>query len=114
MNIFLSWSGEMSQRVASALRYWLPSVIPSVRPFVSSQDISRGARWLPVLSHELQNAQYGIICVTPYNVHKPWVNFEAGKLTRLRKGFPVTPFLFQLSHASLSWPAGALPELRSN
>jgi len=104
MDVFLSWSGEVSHRVASALRDWLPYMIQSVRPFLSSDDIGKGDRWGGVLAEELKDATYGIICVTPYNIYKPWMNFEAGALTRVREGFSITPFLFQIQRASLSGP----------
>ena len=77
MKVFLSWSGETSRAVACALRDWLPYVIQSVKPFVSTSDIEKGQRWSDVLSQELSSTAYGIICLTPFNVRSPWLNFEA-------------------------------------
>jgi len=79
MKVFISWSGNTSKRVAEALHRWLPYMIQSVEPFMSS-DISKGNTWSDDLARELENAEYGIVCVTPYNVSHPWMLFEAGAL----------------------------------
>lgn len=82
MNIFISWSGERSKEMAEALRVWLPRVIQSVRPWVSSHNVGKGSKWSTVLSSELGAHVYGIICVTPENRDKPWILFEAGALSK--------------------------------
>lgn len=104
MKVFLSWSGEMSHRVASALRDWLPYVIQSVKPFLSSGDINKGARWSDVLAHELSDTQFGIICVTPYNINAPWLNFEAGALSKIVDRSFVSPFLFRVDRSAVRGP----------
>jgi hypothetical protein len=80
MKVFISWSGQTSHRVAVTLRDWLPSVIQSIQPYVSSEDIDKGARWSSDIAGELHASTYGLICLTKDNINAPWINFEAGAL----------------------------------
>ena len=93
MKVFLGWSGEVSHDVALALHSWLPRVIQVVRPYVSSEDIAQGARWSAAIAAELGTSNFGIICVTKENVNSPWINFEAGALSREIDKSRVSPFL---------------------
>jgi hypothetical protein len=104
MKIFISWSGEISHKVALALRDWLPSVIQSVIPYVSSEDIDKGTRWSTDISKELAESSYGILCVTRDNVSAPWLNFEAGALSKAFDKSKVSPFLFGVKRAEVKGP----------
>ena len=115
MRVFLSWSGAVSHSVALAFRGWLPSVIQSLEPYVSSEDIDKGARWSTEMAQELEKSRYGIICVTKENVNKPWINFEAGALSRsIEKATAVpfssavSPFLFGLKSTDFEGPLTSL------
>lgn len=62
MKLFLSWSGTVSQRIAEALREWLPNVVQSVQPWMSSEDIEKGVRWSIDIAAELSQTRVGILC----------------------------------------------------
>lgn len=96
MKVFLSWSGHRSYQVASVFKEWLPSVIQSIDPFVSSEDISKGDRWSSQIAKELEESAFGILCVTKENLDAPWLMFEAGALSKLINKSFVCPFLFDL------------------
>jgi TIR domain len=104
MKVFLSWSGERSQRVAVILRDWLPQVIQVLDPYVSSEDIDKGARWSIDIAKELEASAYGIVCVTPENLDAPWINFEAGALSKALDKSRVSPLLLGLGPADVKGP----------
>ena len=104
MEVFISWSGDRSEKVAEALRDWLPSVIQSVNPFMSASDIEQGSRWLNDLGIHLENAQFGLICLTQENLKAPWLLFEAGALSKSIENSRVVPYLYGFSQAQLQGP----------
>jgi hypothetical protein len=104
MKVFLSWSGDASHKVALILREWLPSVIQSIVPYVSSEDIDKGARWSTDIASELADSSYGILCVTKDNLHAPWLTFEAGALSKTMDKSFVSPFLFDIKRSEVNGP----------
>ena len=104
MKVFISWSGSTSHRIAIVLRDWLPSVIQSIEPYVSSEDIDKGARWSTDIATELHASTYGLICVTPDNINAPWINFEAGALGKSIDKARVSPFLFRIKRSDITGP----------
>jgi hypothetical protein len=58
MDIFISWSGKRSRAFAEALRDWLPMIINAARPFLSSSDIDKGARWSTEIAGKLEKASW--------------------------------------------------------
>ncbi|MEM9552660.1 MAG: TIR domain-containing protein [Acidobacteriota bacterium] len=104
MKTFLSWSGTQSHQIALSLRDWLPSVLQALRPYVSSEDIDKGARWSSDIAAELEDASYGIICVTQENLRAPWVHFEAGALSKSLDKSHVVPFLLGVKRSEVPGP----------
>src|SRR5688572_18638179 len=96
MKVFISWSGERSKAVAVALREWLPDVIQSVHPWLSSEDIDAGLRWNDEVTRELSQTRFGIICLTAENQTAPWILFEAGALAKTIEKTHVVPYLIGL------------------
>jgi hypothetical protein len=81
MRVFISWSGQVSHKLAAALRDWLPNVIQALDPWISSSDIEKGETWFASISDALVKAEgVGIFCLTSENLTAPWLAFEAGAL----------------------------------
>jgi hypothetical protein len=82
MKVFISWSGDRSKAVAETLRDWIPNVIQAVKPWISSRDIPKGARWSQHIASQLEGAKVGIICLTPENLKAEWMLYELGALAK--------------------------------
>jgi len=101
INVFLSWSGDSSKSAAQVFRAWLPTVIQSARPYMSAEDIDKGQRWSIDLAKQLDDANFGIICLTPDNTTAPWILFEAGAISKSVGRSRVSPLLFGLNFSDL-------------
>lgn len=104
MKVFISWSGPLSHKMALILREWLPSVIQTVEPFLSTEDIEKGTRWFAELTRELQTTEFGITCLTTENLTSPWILFEAGALSKAIDSSRVCTLLIGLSPSDVQGP----------
>jgi len=102
--VFISWSGELSNKVAEELRKWLPGVLQFVKPYFTPNDIDKGTRWSSEIAGELENSDVGIICLTKDNIERPWILFEAGALSKKINKSNVCTLLFNLEPTDLSGP----------
>ena len=114
MKVFLSWSGGKSKHVAKALRGWLPNVIQAIDPWLSSEDMAKGSRWNAEIVAKLNETEAGIICVTPDNQEAPWLNFEAGALSKTVKEVFVCPYLIGLTMTDLKGPLAMFQAVEAN
>ncbi len=79
-------------------------VIQSIKPYVSSEDIDKGARWSSDIARELDESTFGIIIITPDNLDAPWLNFETGALSKTIDKAYVSPFLFRMKRSEVQGP----------
>lgn len=104
MRIFVSWSQERSRAVASILHGFLPRIVQALEPWMSERDIDSGARWQQEIGDRLATTDVGICVVTRENVHRPWLNFEAGAISKSMRRSRLIPFRFDLAQSELSGP----------
>ena len=104
MKVFISWSGDVSQAFAASLAKWLPNVIQAVEPFFSRDDIRKGTGWLARLNRELEQTDFGILCVTSDNKDAAWLLFEAGALAKKVQESHVCPLLIGIDSSQLKGP----------
>ncbi len=102
--VFISWSGDLSNKLADAVREWLPNVLQSVKPYFTPSDTEKGAKWTSDISRELKNSDIGIICLTKENLAEPWILFEAGSLSKNLDSSKVCTLLFGVDSTDLKGP----------
>jgi hypothetical protein len=105
MDVFISWSGTKSGAAAEVLRTWLPKIINAIKPWLSSADIDKGARWSADIASRLDSAKAGIICLTAANLHSDWILFETGALSKtIAEKTLVCPLLIDLEPTEVKGP----------
>ena len=102
--VFISWSGDLSKRLAEALRRWLPCVLQNVEPYFTPEDIEKGTRWSSDITGELESSDIGVICLTKSNTTQPWILFEAGALSKRFEKSKVCTVLFDLEPTDVTGP----------
>lgn len=105
LTIFLSWSGEgsASYKMASTLNGWLPSVIQSIEPYLSTH-IEKGYRWSDSVAGKLATSGFGVLCITPASVNSPWILFEAGALSKMTQESRVAPIVYGMRKEDVRFP----------
>ena len=104
MNIFLSWSGNLSKEIARIFKGWIPGVIQAAKPYYTEDDIIKGTRWNSEISLELEKSSIGLIFLTAENLNAPWVMFEAGALAKKLDDSKVCPILFGITASEVKGP----------
>ncbi|MCY7584604.1 toll/interleukin-1 receptor domain-containing protein [Bacillus safensis] len=101
MKVFLSWSGNLSKDVATEFSTWIPQVLQFVKPFLSSEDIEKGSRWGHEIAKNLEESAHGVFFVTKENIGAPWINFEAGALSKSLENSHVWTLLIDMKNSDL-------------
>jgi hypothetical protein len=115
IKVFICWSGTRSQLFSKAVEKLLKNVLASDVEISISTKIGKGTEWFDELRNDLNNADCGILCLTPEAIDSPWVHFEAGLLvrelgkvtdpeTRAEKERRVFPLLYDVEASVLKGP----------
>lgn len=79
-------------------------VVPAAKPWVSSHDIPKGRRWSQELAAQLKESQFAVLVVLRDNQESPWLNFEAGAISKWVEVANVAPLLFGITASELRGP----------
>lgn len=103
--MFISWSGPTSLIVGAAVKDFIDYVFAGrVETFLSDQDIPPGERFIDVIAHGLEEADLGILLLTPTNMRNPWLLFEAGALASRSFRGSAIPILLGVDRSTLEPP----------
>jgi hypothetical protein len=100
--IFVSWSRPSSRQAAEAFKDWLPEALPGVKPWMSSEDITKGTSWFKAISDQLSRSRACLICITPENVNSSWLYYEAGATAHAIPEALICPYLIEVKPSALS------------
>lgn len=101
MNVYVSYSGELSRDIASVIKECFPMIIQSLNVFVSAQDVKIGSFWRSELERTMEESECAIICITKENNNSPWLIFEAGMMA---KKTTLVPLLIDIGYQELNDP----------
>jgi hypothetical protein len=104
VRVFISWSGDLSQKLGEAIRDWLPSALQFVKPYFTPKDIEKGAKWASEISQALSASSVCIIVLTRDNLASSWIMFEAGAISSTIDKSRVCPIVFDLEPTDLQGP----------
>ncbi len=114
MSVFISWSGQRSERAALALKRWLELELAPCPVWMSQADLSPGHRWDRSLHEQLQLSTIGVLCVTPENLQSAWLLYEAGALAMATQSGSVIPYLIDTGPDSLPAPLQQFQSVRAD
>lgn len=116
MRVFIGWSGSRSRLVAGGLKSLLEYTFEGIDVFVSDY-IEPGDTWGPRLQSELEQSQFGILCLTAENFDAPWLLFEAGAMAKKFESSSsrVVPYLIDtLPEAARRSPLAQFQQVRAD
>ncbi len=99
--IFVSWSRPIASQIAPILRNFFQDVLGFDEIFLS-QKIDSGRRWSDEIASALENCDAGVIVVTSENKGAPWLNFEAGAISKDVANANVVPLLWDVQVGDLA------------
>jgi hypothetical protein len=115
MRIFASWSGERSKTAAMGLKSLLEDVFPEAVQVFISDHINPGELWGRRLGVELEQCEFGVLCLTLENFQAPWLLFEAGAISKKFGTARVVPYLIdELPPASNSSPLAQFQHVQAD
>ncbi len=94
MKVFIAYGGVVGKQLAEQIRRWLPTVLPSAKPYFAPWDTAKGSRWRDVIDAQLQESAAAILCLTGDTLRRPWILFEAGAVSQRSRLYPL---LFEVS-----------------
>lgn len=97
MNVFISWSQDISETIAQLLKKKFEYFFNGeIKFWVSSLDITAGNFFSTEIINALKDSDMGIVCLDKSNYRQSWLYFEAGFIygNNYKNGTRSTPIIF--------------------
>lgn len=94
--LFISWSREQASTIAPIIKTFCQDVL-GLEDIFLSKEIDSGRRWSDEIAEALESCNAGLIIVTAENKTAPWLNFEAGAISKRVADSNVVPLLWNIS-----------------
>jgi hypothetical protein len=112
MRVFISWSGELSERLAGAIYKWLPATHKFVRPYFSPEDIEKGVKWQDEINKQLEKHNFCIVALTRQNLNSEWIMYEAGAISKNRAKARLWVILFDIQPKDVHGPLASFQMIK--
>lgn len=109
MQVYISWSGSVSYKIALRIRDLIRKVTPGLEVWISAEDILDGVRWSSDFTEILEEVTFGIICVDSSNHFSPWMQFELGAIAKSINKYNIRIFLHEVERSKLTEPFSLFP-----
>jgi hypothetical protein len=109
--VFLSWSGDVSKKLAEAFKDWVPNINLNIKTYFTPHDIEFGRRWRPEIAKQLETCNCGIVFLTRENMNRSWLLFEAGALAKRPNSGRAISLLFGMEMKELQDPLAQFQSL---
>jgi len=101
MQVFLSWSKELSNEIAKTFKDIFEEAL-GITAFKSDQDIFFGEAWFNRIKNEVHESDIAIVLITNENISIPWLNFEIGAFASKIGEGNIVPVLCDITNSDLA------------
>lgn len=102
LDVFISWSGPLSQDIATVFHELVPELLPGTKPWMSSEDIPKGKPWFSSILSQIGKSPICLMCITDQNLRSSWLYYEAGGIAFAMQDPYVCPYLVNVGTSDLS------------
>ena len=104
MKAYISWSGDLSRKVATTLQHWLTKNIYPIQILDIETDIQIGQSWKMKIDEVFQSTELVIFCVTRNSLNSHWFTYELGYFTSKSNTKAIIPLLVDVEPSEVHGP----------
>ncbi len=102
-NVFMSWDGPLSRKIAGIFREYLPKIVPGANPYVPLET-KKGKQWLNETSKRMARSACALVFLTKDTAENPRIHFEAGSIYKGSRDNKILPVLINMTPGNLKMP----------